>query len=278
MRHGLSIILGIIKLAACSVSSTGREARPTAAGHLVAPNRTLRILKNPDFVVGCNAKRRCAPWMAFRLHGAGHFQPLHRPEFTPDPRLKLSQQRTNYRELGYGRGLIETNYAMRKLYGRSAQRVSFYTSNIIAQRSRLNQLDWQRLEELEVDHVAPWAVPLWVVTGPVPAKVGGLPRKFYRIWLVCNASGYWRLLAIIVPQRARVDEWLSRYRVLINTIESVTSINFSKLGRRVKNRLETQVAPVSTFGFSRYACQPARYWDGWQNRNDIHLNFDRCGG
>lgn len=196
--------------------------------------------------------------------------------------MKPSQQRINYRGRGFDRGHLAHYLAMRVLRGRPTQRASFYCSNIshvVAQRCRLNQLGWQHLEEIEIDHIAPRIAPLWIVTGRVPAKGGRLPCKFHRTWQTRDADGYWRSLAFIVAQQGPGDGRLSRYRVSIDSIETATGINFFLWhGHGIQHRLEAYIPPASTFGFARYARQNARYQDDLQNRNGIHLNFDRCGG
>ncbi|WP_162622850.1 DNA/RNA non-specific endonuclease [Salinisphaera orenii] len=278
MVYGPGALIGIAALLlACAQSSPGNQALPAAVGQPTAHARDIRVLDNPGFVVGYDLKRRRAAWVAFQLRPVGHSQPMQRPDFKPDSRLASKRQRTHYDKRGFDRGHMAPNYAMRQLYGRQAQRASFYYSNVVVQRSRLNQLVWQRLEEIEIDDLAPQLDALWVVTGPVPADNGGLPNAFYRIWLARGSSGQWRTLAFIVPQSVRGDERLSRFRVSIDRIESATGLEFfPKLDHKTQQRLEIDRAPASTFGFARHACQPARYRSKWQGRGGIHLNFDRC--
>lgn len=272
-----AISIAVVVLTACGQSRMPKGSWPASTGHPVASHREIRILTNPGFVIGYDLARRRAAWVAFRLHAVHGFESMERPDFQPDPRLRPGARRTEYPFHGFDRGHMAPNYAMRQLYGRDAQRASFHYSNVVAQGSRLNQLDWQRLEEIEVDDIAPRVAPLWVVTGPMPVPGDEIPNRFYRIWLARNDNGEWRALAFILPQDVRGDERLSRYRVAIDSIEAVTGLDFfPDLAPKIQVQLEAQPSPASTFGFARYACQPARYRDDWQGRDGIHLNYARC--
>lgn len=273
----LPLIVAGYLAAGCGQSRSADVQVPPAAGHPVASDRDIRILENPGFTVGYDVQKRRAAWVAFRLRDIGRFQSMHRPDFKPDPRLQSDQQRSNYDGSGFDRGHMAPNYAIRQLYGRRAQRATFYYSNIVAQRSRLNQLAWQRLEEIEIDDIAPVAAPLWVITGPMPAADDGRPQKFYRLWLAHDSSDHWQALAFVVPQHVRGDERLSQFRTSINTIEKATGLDFwPELSHKTQARLEADAAPASTFNFARYACKPARYREQWQDRSGIHLDFKRC--
>src|SRR5699024_6872174 len=98
--------------------------------------------------------RGCAAWVAYRATPVTRFHDMRRPEFLPDPRVAHAAPRRVYRGPAYDRGHLAPNYTMAQLYGDDAQRASFYFSNVAPQTQRLNQLVWQRLEEIEIDHLA----------------------------------------------------------------------------------------------------------------------------
>ncbi len=242
------------------------------------PARTIRTLQNDGFSIGYDTKRRRAAWVAFRLTPVAHHHSMPRPKFRPDPRLDHPQDLSIYAGSAYDRGHMAPNYAISQLYGAHAQRQTFYYSNIEPQTPRLNELLWQRLEEIEIDDIAPAMHTLWVVTGPIPAHDGGPPMAFYRIWLAKTHAGHWSMLAFRIPQRVRGDERLDQYIVSVDAIEAATGLNFfSNLPAKAQKALESHPAPASTFGFAQYACAPARYGGRWQNRDDIHLRYNRCG-
>lgn len=170
------------------------------------------------------------------------------------------------------------NYAISQLYGARAQDETFYYSNVVPQSARLNELLWQRLEEIEIDDIAPAVHSLWVVTGPIPAGPGQAPAAFYRIWLAKNRAGQWAMLAFRVPQDVRGDERLDRYIVSVDAIEAATGLDFfSALPKPTQRLLESRPGPASTFGFAQFACEPARYGGRWRDRDGIRLHYDRCG-
>src|SRR5699024_10182060 len=198
--------------------------------------------------------------------------------FRPDPRVAHGASRRVYRGPQYDRGHLAPNYAMAQLYGRSAQRAAFYFSNIAPQTQRLNQLDWQRLEEIEIDKMAPRLGELWITVGPIYASEdSAVPVAFFRIWQDRTAAGRWRFMAFRVPQDVRGDERLSRYLVSVDEVERATGVDFfSGLPDVREQSLEAVVANARRWGFAAYACMPARYRDGWRDRDGIRLQFDRC--
>src|SRR5699024_11845654 len=85
---------------------------------------------------------------------------------------------------------------------------SFYFSNSATQSQRLNQLLWQRLEEIEIDRLAPRLGRLWVLVGPIHgAAESPVPSAFFRIWLGrMGDAGPWQAMAFRVPQAGHGDE------------------------------------------------------------------------
>lgn len=263
-------------------SSAGTQSWPQASGapvaRQVAAAPDIHVLTNPGFVVGFDRERGRAAWVAYRVTPVDGFNYMRRPEFRPDPRVEHAASRRVYWGPEFDRGHLAPNYAMAQLYGRDAQRAAFYFSNIAPQTQRLNQLAWQRLEEIEIDDMAPRLDELWVTVGPIYAsKDSKVPVAFYRVWQDRTPSGQWRFMAFRVPQDVRGDERLSRFLVAVDAIEQATGLDFfSGLPDVDEASLEADVANAEHWGFSAYACMPARYRDDWQNRDGVHLDFDRC--
>jgi len=255
---------------------------PSALGAPLAGERNIRVLQNEGFAAGYDLSRQRAAWVAYRASAVGSFVHMPRPQFQPDPRLGRAPDMRQYAGPEYDRGHLAPNYAISQLYGRGAQRRTFYYSNIVPQRPRLNQLVWQRLEEIEIDDIAPRVGTLWVLVGPVPgagpSARNGPPAAFFRIWLARGEDGSWQALAFRLPQEVRGDEHLDRYRVSIDALEAATGLNFfARLDDVAEKRIEARPASPETFGFAEWACQPARYGRRWQGRDDIRLRYDRCG-
>lgn len=214
-----------------AAGGVGAEEREVFAGLPGGP--VTQVLRNPGFVVGYSAERRQPLWVAYRAESLKGRRLGRRPErFEPDPRVAPAVTETDYRGSGYTRGHLAPNYLIGKLYGRAAQHATFLMSNVSPQRRRLNELAWQRLEEAEADIVAPAAVELWVVAGPVfgarPAALKSgvaVPEAFYRIWLDVR-EGAPHALAFIVPQRVCGTEPLSEFLTSVDAIEQRTGLDF----------------------------------------------------
>ena len=244
----------------------------TAAGAAVADNETwaglpassrpVEVLRNPGFLVGYSEERHQPLWVAYRaetLKGTPALPP--RPRFEADKRTTSGISYFDYRGSHYTRGHLAPNYLIGKLYGAEAQKATFLMSNVSPQTARLNELVWQRLEEAESDRVAPSAVQLWVLAGPLfsaqPARLKrgiAVPEAFYRIWLDLR-DGAPAALAFIVPQDVCGTEPLSKFVTSIDEIERRTGLDFcAELDDTREAALESA---RSTEGW-----QPGR----WENR------------
>lgn len=244
--------------------------------------------QNEGFAIGYSERQRTPLWVSFRLRPAKSGRLPPRPRFERDPRSGAGVDYRDFTGSGYDRGHMAPNYSMAKLYGVKSQRQSFMMTNIVPQRARLNQLLWQRFEEVEIDHMAQRWRELWVTTGPVfttgnKTLRGGVsvPKMFYRIWLDETESGQLRTLAFLVPQGVRGDEPLTEFLTSVDHIEALTGLDFyPQLSSDEQARIEAAPrdakAWVMAWGFDAVACLPARYAKNWQGREGIRLSFDRC--
>lgn len=258
---------------ACALLAAALAADPGGA----APEETygglpqgagIEVLRNPGFVVGYSEAHRQPLWVAYRaetLKGTPPAPP--RPRFEADLRTRARVSYHDYKHSGYTRGHLAPNYVIARLYGPQAQRATFLMSNISPQSRRLNELLWQRLEEAETDAVAPAAVQLWVVTGPLfgaaPARLKSgipVPEAFYRIWLDLE-RGEPRALAFIVPQEVCGAEPLSRYVASVDAIEQRSGLDFfAAIADAVEEALE-RAPPGPEWRLERFDRRPARYTD-----------------
>lgn len=229
----------------------------------------VQVLQNPGFLVGYSHEHRQPLWVAYRAESLKKRRLGKRPErFEPDPRVASAITADAYRGSGYTRGHLAPNYLIGKLYGRAAQHATFLMTNIAPQSEALNQLVWQRLEEAEADVVAPGAVELWVVAGPLfPSRPERLrrapvavPDAFYRIWLDVRADGL-RALAFAVPQDVCGDEPLSRFLTTIDAIEARTGLDFFHELEDVRERELERGQPIDGWRLERYDRRAARYAD-----------------
>lgn len=282
----LALLVAALRLAP-PASPPGSSEGPLYAGAPAAGGDLgpVRRLDNPGFAVGYSPRRGAPVWAAYRAEPVTQTGYHDRPRFEPDPRVARSPAPGSYRGSGYDRGHMAPNYLIANLYGAAAQKASFRLSNIAPQRPRLNQLLWQRLEEIEADHLAARHEGLWVTAGPVygddSARLGGpdgvdAPEAFYRIWLDLE-GGSPRVLALRVPQDVRGDERLDRLVVSVDDLEKETGLDFhSDLPADVQAAIESQPADPGVWGLTELACFPARYREDWQGRDGIRLDFGRC--
>ncbi len=274
---GLLVLTGAVGFAADG------DPWPQSAGALRLddadyPN-SIRVLHNPGFSVGYDSRRGRAAWAAYRVTPVAGYTSMPRPEFEPDPRLSGSTLEDVYEGPRFDRGHLAPNYAMAQLYGDDAQAASFYYSNIVPQTPRLNQLVWQRLEEIEIDDLAPRFDMLWVIAGPIYGGAdANVPTAYFRIWLDRTRDERWRAMALRVPQSVRGDERLDSFLVSVDAVERATGLDFfARLPQHVQRAMEAAPADARRWGFDEWACMPARYGSRWQDRDGVHLRYDRCG-
>lgn len=290
-RRGVTALI-VIAAALAGVYRYWPQALPTGtvtayAGTPVATaDIAVEHLRNPGFQVGYSGRRAVPLWVSYEARTVDRHRFHDRPPFAADARVRRTVEPGVYRGSGYDRGHMAPNYLIANRHGAAAQRASFLLSNVTPQRPRLNQLLWQRLEEIEVDHMARRHDRLWVTVGPIYAgrstRLRGndgpaVPTAFYRIWLD-ELQGEPRVLALRVPQSVRGDERLDRFVVAVDRIEAETGLDFfPELPHAMQRRLEARPGDVEAWGLRELACFPARYRDDWQGRDGIELDFERCG-
>ena len=244
----------------CQVALAEREA---FAG--LPAGQSAQVLQNPGFLVGYSDSRRQPLWVAYRAESLKGRRLGKRPPFEPDPRVSMPVMPQDYRGSHYTRGHLAPNYLIGKLYGRKAQRATFLMSNISPQRAQLNSLVWQRLEDAEAKVVAPGAVELWALAGPVfgeqrALKKSGvaLPEAFYRIWLDVRDGEPWAL-AFVVPQNVCGTEPLSKFLSSVDEIERRTGLDFfGELPDPQEDALE-RATSIEGWRLDRYDRQPPYY-------------------
>lgn len=265
-------------LSACSGGDASADtAAPgdAATAWLADPvsSESLTLLENPGFRIGYSDARRQPLWVSFEARSvAGKPRLGPRPQyFDKDERVarpvKHGDYSTRAKRPAYTRGHLAPNYLIGKLHGADGQRHTFLMSNVSPQAPRLNALLWQRLEEAEVDRIAPALGALRVFTGPVFGpdapqlkKTGiAIPEAFYRVWVDELPSGELRVLAFLVPQNVCGEEPLSRFLVPVDQIEARTSLDFlAPLPDPLEQTLESTVRS-SGWHLEKVDRQPPRY-------------------
>jgi len=234
------------------------------------PFRWFRVFRNAHFMLGYSDVRGNPLWVTYQLTAVDrNAKHLKRPSsFKEDWRSINRIKSKDYKASGYDRGHMAPNYAISRLYGKSAQLNSFLMSNISPQKPKLNQKLWQRLEEVEVKHFTKLSGKLWVITGPIfdeniqrlkQAWNVEIPDAFYKIYILENADNCPLALAFIMPQNVKGNEPLDKYLVNIDTIEKLTGLDFfSQLAEPLESKLEASITPEA-WGIKELANIKGRY-------------------
>lgn len=255
----------------CAACGAARGDGETYGG--LPAGMPVEVLRNPGFLVGYSPQHRQPLWVAYRAESLKGRRLGKRPErFEPDPRVTPAVSAEDYRGSGYTRGHLAPNYLIGRLYGRAAQFATFLMSNVSPQRRRLNELAWQRLEEAEADVVAPGAVELWVLAGPVfgaaprVLKSGvAVPEAFFRIWLDLR-DGAPHALAFVVPQDVCGTEPLSRFLVTVDDIERRTGLDFFAALDDAREAALERTQARDGWRLERYERRAPRYADKFADR------------
>lgn len=218
------------------------------------PLTWTHIIRNQAFMLGYSELRGNPLWVSYHLYPAQadspHWPRPHR--FSMDWRNLTRIDHEDYKNSGYDRGHLAPNHAISILYGREAQLETFLMTNISPQKPALNQKLWERLEEVELERLAPVFGSVWVMAGPLfdsqierleSAFRVEIPDAFYKIYAIPATSTHQtRLLAFIMPQTVYGDEPLDRYLTSVDEIERRTGLDFfSELEDTLENRLEASV-------------------------------------
>lgn len=227
---------------------------------------SVHVLDKPGFAVGYSEWHAGPAWVGYRVRRVREHGGTGRLDyFSVDQRTLRRISTDDYRNSGFDRGHLAPNYAMAKLHGKAAQHASFELSNISPQVPRLNQLLWQRLEEAEVDLLAPLKGELWVLTGPVygakPQRFGpaiSIPKAFFRVWVRLQGDQP-QVLALRIPQTICGFEDPSRFVVSIDALEAEIGWDLMpELEDALEARIEAQV-DTATWPLAEMARRPARY-------------------
>ncbi|BBL77025.1 hypothetical protein MishRS11D_41230 [Methylomagnum ishizawai] len=236
------------------------------------PMTWTRVFRNHGYLAGYSELRGDPLWVIYALSAppadAPHLKRLNR--FVTDGRSLTRIGHDDYDKSGYDRGHLAPNHAISVLYGRAGQRDTFLMTNIVPQTAALNERVWERLEEVELDRLAPRLGKLWVVTGPV--FEGGterlksafrveVPDACYKIYAAQGPDGAPRFLAVVVPQTVRGNEPLDRFVVTVDEVERRTGFDFFPgLDPKLEPTVEGEVDPVF-WQVGEWAAVAGRYGD-----------------
>jgi endonuclease G len=201
--------------------------------------RAARLLVRDGYLVSYNTAFKIPNWTAYTIKG----EPGHgnRPLFLADPQLPPAVAATpqDYTGSGYDRGHLVSVPDM-YAYGQKATQQAGYMSAVCPQTPTVNQKVWYAIEKwarsAAVKHkqIAVMAGPVFSPpaggAGAVPITLIGknqvaVPTHFFRIH-VCEIDNKLRVLSFLVPNRAPLEQDITRYLVSVDAIEALTGLEF----------------------------------------------------
>ena len=198
------------------------------------PLRKEYILDYSGFVLEFDTNARNATWVCYMLCRSQLGDGVERTRnFRQENRLgNLSPRDAEYRNSGFDRGHLapaaDMSFSAQSMYD------SFYLTNVSPQAPAFNRGIWKELEA-QIRSFAIEKDTIWVVTGPVLSsdlpKMGttniSIPELFYKVVYAADKAGA-QGIAFLMRNEAGSDE-LKNYAVSIDSIESITKINFFPL-------------------------------------------------
>ena len=218
---------------------------------------TSQVIPHTGFVLSYNADYKVPNWVLYELNYAETLgNQVRTNNFAPDPDVHAGQcaQLSDYRNSGYDRGHMAPNADLN--WSTAAQDECFYLSNMCPQGHDFNAGIWLDLE----NQVRRWAErdsAVTIVCGPVlprseqaasrMKKIGKghvlVPEYFYKI-VFSPFSDRPRAIGFVMPnhneKRGRKNRPLSEYAVSVDSIETLTGIDFfPALPDRIENEIES---------------------------------------
>lgn len=209
-----------------------------------------KLLKNIGYISCFSEKYGIPIWVAYITKYPFAYDTVKRPsEFITDYRVN-SPEHSDYTRSGYDRGHMAPNYAIGRTYGPEAQRETFYMTNIIPQRPKVNREQWRDLEQFIANDLANRYGTVLVFAGPIISE--NMPKTRNRVsvpsamWMVVTvrrSNGEYITAGFIIPQQAKNKDFRT-YLVPVDTVEELTGLDFfPKLSDTQQHMLE---APKNT--------------------------------
>ena len=196
--------------------------------------KDVQLIERIGYLVGYSPGTRNPAWVAYRLRGAPVYPTAQRPSrFLDDPSVHGEHQHHDYTHSGYDRGHLASNAVIGSYFGPTAQRETFFMTNIIPQAPQLNRRGlWRQIEELEMRMGVAFE-EVWVITGAIdtdrsnsmPSGVS-IPEGSFKI-IVDQPPGTQtlRVAAFAFPQNPQSND-ISTYEVSVDRIEQLTGLDF----------------------------------------------------
>lgn len=208
-----------------------------------------QIVEHEGYVLSFNSTYKVANWAAYELTGKEvQTQKSNRfNKFLLDPAIKGGTAlNEDYIHSGYDRGHLVPAGDMK--WSAKAMRESFYLSNIIPQKPKLNQGIWKKLEE----QIREWAIEdsaLLITAGPVLRnnlrRLGksrvAIPDTMYKV-IVSPYGKEPKGIAFLFANKGYGKTPLQSLAIPIDSVEKITGIDFFPgLPDEMENKVESRI-------------------------------------
>lgn len=195
------------------------------------------VLTNQAYLAGYDNSVRAPAWVCYSIPRSCATTGIRPRFFTEDARVNAPAPGA-YTGTGYDRGHCAPSALIGALYGYSAQKETFKSSNILAQKPRLNRVIWAALEREELRYNNAYVVVGPVFTTKPLYRTNGIPvpDACYRIIVIADPLHF---KAYVVPQTVDGTEPLSDFRTTVDAVEILTGLDFfSELPDELEEALE----------------------------------------
>lgn len=211
--------------------------------------KDIQVIDKGEFIIGWSPSLRHPVWVAYHVPVTaqpsydafppqivdGLYEVPNRPQFRKDPQAPSSPEAGAYAKSGFDRGHMAPNFAIASRFGSTAQKKTFYMSNIAPQRPSLNRGIWRNVEHRIAElWPAKWG-EVWVIVGcftPIECPQSRLassnvdiPEAFYQI-MVCQSGMDVRVQALLFHRKDSSARWPLRFLVSVDELERQTGLDF----------------------------------------------------
>ncbi|MFA9389675.1 MAG: DNA/RNA non-specific endonuclease [Prolixibacteraceae bacterium] len=220
------------------------SAKITVRKNKIYPISSGEMVQHNYYSLAYSEEYEGALWVFYHLTPAHvNGEAIRKDNFRDDPLVSTGSATWNdYKGSGYDKGHLCPAASMS--INQQAIDESFYMSTMSPQDPNFNRGCWKNLESKVRDWVLSMNA-LYVVSGPIYNNIEeyigenkvAVPKYYYKvIW-----DGKDKMIGFIMPNEKCQYE-LSTYIVPVDSIESVTNINFfSKIPNRIEKVIEAEV-------------------------------------
>ena len=237
----------VLTLSAIALLFAGRLF---SASHLDLgnPGQADIVVEHEGYAVGYSRKHCQAKWTQYRLTKQNMKDCMDKLRycgpFQPDPDVPYKQAwDRDYTKSGYHKGHLVPDLDLR--YSATAEKETFYYSNVSPQIDKFNTGVWKRLEN-KVRSLSVREGSIVVVTGPIFPISGGtklgdmimVPKKFFKV--IYSEGPQPKMIGFIIPHQSTQAD-IKVFVCTVARVEAETGLKFfDKLPKDVQKDLKTR--------------------------------------